>query len=93
MRSIDTALKALEKRAQKNKIIAPGKYCREHLPPPFHEFEDGTVINAVTQRPAEETDRTFCPICQKPYPPDAPRVTILFEDTRAPEQKPEQKPE
>ncbi len=77
MRSIETALKALEKRARKNNITAQGDYCRKHIPPPLLVFTDG-------EKP-EGTDRTHCHLCGKPYPPDVPRVTIVFEDTSAPQ--------
>ena len=82
MRSIETALKALEKRARKCKDIAPGDYCRKHLPPPVLLFEkDGEQ----TQQKQTPEPPTVCHICGKPYPPDAPRIVIAFEDTPNPE--------
>ena len=82
MRSIETALKALEKRARKCKEIAPGDYCRKHLPPPVLLFEkDGEQ----TQQKQTPEPPTVCHICGKPYSPDVPRMVIVFEDTPNPE--------
>lgn len=80
MRSIETALKALEKRARKCKDITQGDYCKKHLPPPRIEFPDGTIQGG--------TNQTYCHICGKPYPPEAPRVIISFNDSEK-QQKPE----
>ena len=74
MRSIETALKALEKRAHKCGNVARGDYCRKHLPPPVLLFEkDGEQPQQTTEPP------TVCHICGKPYPPDVPRLVIAFE--------------
>lgn len=74
MRSLDLALKNLEKRLKRHEK-PESRFCTEHVPEPKILFTEEEEREFDEQQKAGILD--ICPICGKPFDPDGPKMPVI----------------